>query len=276
MSFKDVIKSVASPIVSGVFGLGSSILGGRTASDNTRYQKEFAQNSISWRVADARRAGINPLYALGAPAVSYQSQPIGDYGLGKFGQDLGRAAGNYFNPKDKTLQNLQKQNLQAEIQTRTLNNRILERQLNSAGKPVSLPGPHGGVNVSDQAVVTVPDQRVASKQTGVSAGDKPLHGDFIRKDGSLRRLPSRDASESLETAPVQMIEESIERVKELLKGKAARWSPWLRKRMEKEIRKLRPRHPDPSKMFVWDLYRALWVPVKKRKGNPIWYRSYRW
>lgn len=35
-------------------------------------QKEFAQNSIQWRVADAKAAGLHPLYALGGAGSSYQ------------------------------------------------------------------------------------------------------------------------------------------------------------------------------------------------------------
>ncbi|AXH73738.1 MAG: DNA pilot protein [Microviridae sp.] len=34
-------------------------------------QKEFAQNQIQWRVADAKKAGINPLVAIGGSSASY-------------------------------------------------------------------------------------------------------------------------------------------------------------------------------------------------------------
>ncbi len=61
-------------------------------------QKEFAQNSIRWRVADAKAAGIHPLYALGASSASFS--PIqgygGDYGISDafntFSQGIDRAA----------------------------------------------------------------------------------------------------------------------------------------------------------------------------------------
>lgn len=55
--------------------------------NNEKLQKEFAQNSISWRVADAKRAGIHPLAALGNMGVSYQPFAVG----GGEGQDLSRA-----------------------------------------------------------------------------------------------------------------------------------------------------------------------------------------
>lgn len=39
--------------------------------ENMRMQREFAQNSIKWRVDDAKRAGIHPLAALGSQATYY-------------------------------------------------------------------------------------------------------------------------------------------------------------------------------------------------------------
>ena len=35
-------------------------------TDERNFQREFAQNSIQWRAADAKKAGVHPLAALGA------------------------------------------------------------------------------------------------------------------------------------------------------------------------------------------------------------------
>lgn len=40
-------------------------------------QREFAQSGIQWKVADAQKAGIHPLYALGANTVSYAPSVVG-------------------------------------------------------------------------------------------------------------------------------------------------------------------------------------------------------
>lgn len=68
------------------------------AGANTRMQKEFAQKGISWRVADAQKAGVHPLYALGANLPTYSPNPMyvgadSSMGaaLGQAGQDIGRA-----------------------------------------------------------------------------------------------------------------------------------------------------------------------------------------
>lgn len=92
---------------------GASILGGlmgkssadaaresteRMAAQNIALQKEFAQSGIQWRVADAKAAGIHPIYALGSGGASFSpvtaafptdtSMPNA---LASAGQDIGRA-----------------------------------------------------------------------------------------------------------------------------------------------------------------------------------------
>lgn len=64
-----------------------------------KYQKEFAQNAIQWRVADAVAAGLHPLAALGMPVASYSPVNVGEDSRGSFqgalsdmGQDIASAA----------------------------------------------------------------------------------------------------------------------------------------------------------------------------------------
>lgn len=64
---------------------GGALLGGaigsksnqKIADQNARLQKEFAQEGISWKVKDAKAAGIHPLYALGASTNAYSPSFIG-------------------------------------------------------------------------------------------------------------------------------------------------------------------------------------------------------
>lgn len=85
-------------------GIGS-IAGGLISAHNARSmwdrnygaQKEFAQNGVRWKVEDAKRAGIHPLFALGASTRSFS--PVqgysGDFGVSdaatEFGQGISRA-----------------------------------------------------------------------------------------------------------------------------------------------------------------------------------------
>lgn len=62
-----------------VIAAGAVIAGGALANRNARkqaaqeaaLQREFAQNSIRWKTADAKAAGLHPLYALGNNATPY-------------------------------------------------------------------------------------------------------------------------------------------------------------------------------------------------------------
>lgn len=80
-----------------LLGLGGSIIGkifdNNAADDQAKLQKEFAQNSIQWKVADATKAGLHPLAALGANTMSYSPQQVGGMAetLGNAGQNIGRA-----------------------------------------------------------------------------------------------------------------------------------------------------------------------------------------
>lgn len=100
----------------GISGIGSSLLGAsgisaltsiagglfsnsanRSAQERAAQEnREVLQNAVSWRVADARRAGIHPLYALGAQVATSGGQPqfIGDQlgpSLQSAGQDISTA-----------------------------------------------------------------------------------------------------------------------------------------------------------------------------------------
>lgn len=82
-------------LAAGIAALGS-LFGGRrdrkaqeeANAQNVAYQREFAQHGISWRVEDAKRAGLHPLYALGGSGATFSPsvQPVLD------GQSYSRAA----------------------------------------------------------------------------------------------------------------------------------------------------------------------------------------
>lgn len=72
-------------------GVLSSILGNKAAADQQDMQVKFAKNAIQWKTADAIKAGLHPLAALGANTMSYSPVQVGAPDLGAMGQDVGRA-----------------------------------------------------------------------------------------------------------------------------------------------------------------------------------------
>lgn len=72
--------------------------------DNAALQREFAQMGIQWRVKDAQKAGIHPLYALGAnttPATPSHVAP--ESNLGQVGHYAGQAVDSYVSQSKPVL-----------------------------------------------------------------------------------------------------------------------------------------------------------------------------
>lgn len=71
----------------------------RAQDRNFRFQREMAQNTVQWRVADAKAAGVHPLFALGAQL------PGGSFGGGASGPVSGSSS--YFRNSTQGERDLQ-------------------------------------------------------------------------------------------------------------------------------------------------------------------------
>lgn len=128
-------------LVEGVSSIAGSLAGSwlsgrsneKAADKNAAIQRELAQNGLSWRVADARKAGINPLAALGAslPAGSpiAVGTDYGDLGLGRFGQDISRAMTAKMTAEQREMHELNKRLLETQIEGQQLDNKARASQL---------------------------------------------------------------------------------------------------------------------------------------------------
>lgn len=110
-------------------------------------QREFAQHGLRWKVEDAKRAGIHPLYAVGAPAqspspVSVTQQPKTGVaeGLAAAGQNISRAVQATMSERER----LQNDLLKAQIDGQVIDNRAKSSQLGPSipgvGGPVTFQG----------------------------------------------------------------------------------------------------------------------------------------
>jgi hypothetical protein len=91
--------------LSAAAGIAGSLLSSRSSDKdreaqqeqaqlNYEQQKEFAQNSIQWKAEDAKKAGLHPLFAMGAPLTAYSPSsftPVGDGGSGLALAEAGRS-----------------------------------------------------------------------------------------------------------------------------------------------------------------------------------------
>lgn len=125
----------------GLFGGGSNNSGWQQLAimrEQAQLQREFAQQGIQWRVADAKAAGIHPLYALGGSGASYSPSAVSvgggggsDLGrdLGNMGQGLGRAVAAASSKEDRAATEYSAAMRAMQLKRAGLDNELLETQI---------------------------------------------------------------------------------------------------------------------------------------------------
>lgn len=157
-------------VISAVGGLASSFLS-KSSSDkanaqqaaiaqkNIALQKRFAKQGIRWKVEDAKRAGIHPLYALGAQTNSFAPVGVGSStpdwsGIAGAGQDIGRAidatrtGAERATAYQQTVEDL-------TVQRMGLENQLLGAQIakvTQAGQPPARPALDGSYFIDGQGL----------------------------------------------------------------------------------------------------------------------------
>lgn len=162
----------------GISALGS-LFGGsksRDAADyqaavNAQLQREFAQSGIQWRVSDAQKAGVHPLYAIGGSGATYSPAPIhvGDSGVGgalhEMGQGVSRAVAAQATSAQKALTELQIREVESRIGENDARAAYFRSQAVRPGVAQAGVGFPGGSGVVDTGAVTYP--YVAVEEPGV-------------------------------------------------------------------------------------------------------------
>lgn len=209
---------------------GANILGGlfgKSSADDARQQqaeqfaanmaaqKEFAQHGISWKVQDAKNAGVHPLYAIGAQGASYTPSSSNftadtsmQTAMSAAGADIGRAV-------NASTSHTSRQNANAKIMSALavehagLQNEVLRSQLLSEqvrrnqqlGPPMPigdrylLPGQaQSGVLVNDE-----PQKRVNADPTAPFSEPGAI-SDIgpVRTSTGVAVVPSKDVKERIE------------------------------------------------------------------------------
>lgn len=149
---------------------GSSLLGGllgrksadKQAKQNIKLQKQFAQEGIQWKVKDAEKAGVHPLYALGAQTHSFSPVSVGDPlpgAIADMGQNIGRAVDTGRTSNERFAHRLG----ELSVQRAELENTKLASEIALMQQPGTPPAPvTENPVVPGQAVnITKPDQSIA-------------------------------------------------------------------------------------------------------------------
>jgi hypothetical protein len=226
--------------IGGAIGGIGSIVGGIVGSNNAQAvagmnyeaQKEFAQNGIRWKVEDAKRAGIHPLYALGASTQGYSPSGgyDGDYGIAdaaaQFGQGFERAQQAKMTKEERerqdvrdaiqdmaALEDLNQKRRMNDAQIRLANSEIFRNfalstnALRKTGLPPAMPGGSGGVidgqSESYATGQTTPEiSEVVTSLAGlpsVQAGSPPDVRFYKTRTGRTP-LPTEESADAMDAA----------------------------------------------------------------------------
>lgn len=234
------------------------------AQKNIEMQREFAQNGVSWRAADAEKAGIHPLYAMGAQTHSFSpvsvNSPIDDSMsdfYSKTGQNITRAITSTQTEDQRQLSKLQLASMQTQIDGQMIENQIKASQLqkmNSTGPAMAgsenfIPG-----QGNSPIIRTKPSERThsATGRPSQQAGWVPDVG-YARTDSGLTPVPSQDVKERIED---QIIPETMWAMRNyLVPNFTGKGSP--------------PRHmlPKGSDNWKWSHIKQEWQPAKTRLNS---------
>nr|DAV66438.1 MAG TPA: minor capsid protein [Microviridae sp.] len=227
-------------IVGSAIGAVGSLIGGSMSANNQqamaglnyKAQKEFAQNGIRWKVEDAKRAGIHPLYALGASTSAFS--PVsgygGDFGISdaaaNLGQGFERAQMSKMTKQERdrqevrdtiqdmvTLDKLQQEKRIGDAQVRLMDSEIFRNfalasnALRRTGLPPAMPGTPGtiieGQGQSYATGQTTPEvSSVVTSERGVPSvqAGSPPDVRFYRTAGGRAPLPTEEAGDAMDAA----------------------------------------------------------------------------
>lgn len=209
------LSSIASFIPAIISG-GSSLLGGILGNDanedannaNLYQQERFAKNAIQWKTADAKKAGLHPLAALGAQTSSFSPSFIGggsqlSQGISNAGQDLGRAVAAT-QTKEQKLTGFTHAQQALTTENMALQNALLAAKIanyEQAGGLPHAPGTPGMMDgQSNNLVEDMPLQRTTPHPNNPSAigAAVPDTGYIQTSDGGYQPIPPKGAKEGTE------------------------------------------------------------------------------
>lgn len=158
----------------------------RQWQQNLDAQKEFAQNSIQWRVQDAQKAGLHPLYAIGGqvpgytPSSSFSTNSMGE-SIAQAGNALGHTMGQIglMNAQLENA-NLQNQKLKTEISKDKVE--LLDAINNLSGAPRSI--------IEGQRSDTIPHITKQLDNTLWLTGNKSMRNLPDQMESEIASLPS--------------------------------------------------------------------------------------
>lgn len=182
------ILGAAGSIASSIFGNKAAK---KAADQNIKLQKQFAQQGVQWKVNDAKKAGIHPLYALGASTHSFSPVSVGGStpDLGAMGQNIGNA----IDATQTSSTRLDKTMGALAVERATLENELLRTQIGGSRLALSRnnpPFPNNATAIPGQGNVQVTDPTQISTVSGDPSRDAAVNPELTYTQGPMGYSPN--------------------------------------------------------------------------------------
>lgn len=230
------------------------------AQQDRALQKEFAQSGIQWKVEDAKKAGIHPIYGLGAQTASYTPVNVAFTpetgladGISRAGQSVGRAIEAGMAPRTKNDHFIEASQ-KLTLQKMGLENELLASQIRTINQPGTPPGIPRATqrNLLDGQGNTADISERPLERTVSPSGSPHLEPGAVSDVGWARTstgavpVPSKDVKERIEDNIFQEVSHFVRN--NIL--------PNLGSRASKPTWKA-----DGANDWEWDYLRQEWRPV---------------
>lgn len=247
-----------------------SVAGGFMAANNAKkqmaMQREFAQNQLQWKAADAEKAGISKIFAMGAPTTSYAPVSVGDYGLADAGKSIGAGINNIAGQGGASSTTTAKVSgitaaiQQAQLDGLKIDNDIKRTELASKIAIATQPGAGGTL---DRDVIQTPEGLKLKKEQA-PAGYLPQKSFGVSPEVDLYRTHSGYAPQI-----PQQLQEAFEN------DALGRWQWNIRNRIQPmwdmDLYGSPPRHAPPGKYWMYNPIIGQYVeyPIRGDGRPPI-------
>jgi hypothetical protein len=278
----DAITEPVAHLVSAGTDLIGGVLGNNAQEElykqSYKNQKEFAQKSIRWKVADAKAAGIHPLAALGVNPVPYQPASVGkDYSyLSDMGQDISRAVAANQTKEQRRLTQLALDKAEAELVNQRIQNMIdMKRLRNNANGQGTVPpvgNPYDGIieeHLGGKGYYYRQNE-IPAHSNGIASGVLPFEQYSVKRTGEVEPVISQSVSEGMESSAFtntkNFIQQTLNWAGNLIRNNWA--DSKMAKRSRNEIRKLRKGlgRPPKGKEFRFNPWtNTFWIAPKKNR-----------
>lgn len=263
----------------GALGIGQSKHQGPGLHEwHMQYQQQqnLIHNQIANRVADAKRAGIHPLAALGVSPYSPSPQYVGGHtkrgpDLVRAGQDISRAVSAFQTSHQKRMQTYERMIKREQIKALKLGNVRAATELQESRQPgivdqnTGIAHDYVGVgNNANRSVNWIAPKKSIQDKAGMEAGIGPGYKYSRRPDGSVVMSLSEENAEAVESDWFAQLQNVLWRLGDYFEGYGM--IPVKKKdvpRVMAQLKKMRPPQSRARRGRVWryNIFKGAWYDV---------------